>query len=485
MIFKFILYTYCTLEYPNAIMNIEAMASWKNIFVLLISWVVYVRTERWNKMRKRRNITSLMLLAAIMLTACSSSTTSGVDANITEGTTEEKTEETPEKTTESPASETVTEAETEEAEGTVTNTEAEETEEKETTAKETTAKETTVKETTAKETTKSETTKAAETTTAVTPTTATKVKAVSMDVKVSGTHYVGDTLAASDFTVTVNYSDGRAITNPAGFTASPLKLTGYNNTVTVTYESISKSVTVTAADRPAETEAKAEVPETTKAAAQPTTAAPTTAAPTTAAPTTAATIAPTTVAPTTVAPTTVAATTAAPVYESTYGKYSFREATDQIIQSLEADSGHDMKLDATLTKLAQAWADYLRDNCAGNPQHSINYGRCEYIAYIPQVYPGHAESSFRSEKAAVGGYVAMGITNHVSQFKTDSSITNIGVGISRSADGMFDYEDMYVVVIGVSDEDMKHVQTLFQINNPDALSYLNNPSEDLSSANYN
>jgi hypothetical protein len=289
----------------------------------------------------------------------------------------------------------------------------------------------------------------------------------------------------------VNYSDGRTITNPAGFTASPLKLTGYNNTVTVTYESISKSVTVTAADRPVETEAKAEVPETTKAAAQPTTAAPTTAAPTTAAPTTAATIAPTTVAPTTVAPTTVAPTTAvpttaaAPVYESTYGKYSFRQATTDIFNVLEGQSGHDMKLDATLTKLAQAWADYLRAEHAGSPIHSTSYGQCEYVAYIPQVYPGHADSSFRSEEAAIGGYVASGIINHVSQFKTDPTVTNIGIGISRSADGMFGYEDIYVVVVGTDDDTMDSVEYLFKKNNADALPYLNNPSEDLSSANYN
>jgi hypothetical protein len=333
-----------------------------------------------------------MLLAAIMLTSCSSSTTSGVDANITE----EKTEEKPEKTTDPPASETITEAETEEAEGTVTNTEAEETEEKETTtAKETTAKETTVKETMAKETSKSETTKAAE------------------------------------------------------------------------------------------MEAKAEVPETTKAAAQPTTAAPTTAAPTTAAPTTAATIAPTTVAPTTVAPTTVAPTTAAPVYENTYGKYSFKQATDDIIANLEYESGHDMKLDATLTKLAQAWADYLRAEHAGSPIHSTSYGQCEYVAYIPQVYPGHAEQVFRTEESAIGGYVACGITGHVSQFKTDPTVTNIGVGISRSADGMFGYEDIYVVVIGVSDDDMDDIEFVYELENPEAVPYLSSPSENLSSANYN
>jgi hypothetical protein len=183
-----------------------------------------------------------------------------------------------------------------------------------------------------------------------------------------------------------------------------------------------------------------------------------------------------------VAPTTVAPTTA---YADTYMEFSYRELTDKVMSTLQNDTPQTIHLDTTMTKLAQAWADYLRDNKAGNPQHSINYGRCEYIAYIPQVYPGHADVLFRSEMDAVGVYVGAGITNHVAQFETDSSITNIGIGISRSADGMFGYEDIYVVVVGASDKDLEDAEWWFEELNPEAVPYLNSPSENLSSANYN
>ena len=64
---------------------------------------------------------------------------------------------------------------------------------------------------------------------------------------VSGSHKIGDTLKASDFTVKVTMSDGSVLTNPSGWTASTMKLTAPSNTITVTYQGISTTVTVKAA----------------------------------------------------------------------------------------------------------------------------------------------------------------------------------------------------------------------------------------------
>lgn len=73
----------------------------------------------------------------------------------------------------------------------------------------------------------------------------------SITVKVSGTHYVGDTLSGSDFTVTVTMSDGSTLTNPAGWSASPLKLSAESNKITVSYSGISSDITVKASKKAA------------------------------------------------------------------------------------------------------------------------------------------------------------------------------------------------------------------------------------------
>lgn len=73
----------------------------------------------------------------------------------------------------------------------------------------------------------------------------------SITAKVSGTHYVGDTLSGSDFTVTVTMSDGSTLTNPAGWSASPLKLSAESNKITVSYSGISSDITVKASKKAA------------------------------------------------------------------------------------------------------------------------------------------------------------------------------------------------------------------------------------------
>lgn len=75
----------------------------------------------------------------------------------------------------------------------------------------------------------------------------------SIKASVSGTHYIGDTLTGADITVVVTMSDGSTITNPAGWSASPLMLTGSSNQITVAYEGVSTTVTVKASEKPAET----------------------------------------------------------------------------------------------------------------------------------------------------------------------------------------------------------------------------------------
>lgn len=122
---------------------------------------------------------------------------------------------------------------------------------KETTSPETAAKETTEKETATKE---AGTTKAA-------------VTVQSIKASVSGTHYIGDTLTGTDFAVTVTMSDGSTLTNPAGWSANPLTLSGMSNQITVAYEGVSTTITVKASEKPAATTAAPQ----TQPAAQPTT----------------------------------------------------------------------------------------------------------------------------------------------------------------------------------------------------------------------
>jgi uncharacterized protein YkwD len=142
----------------------------------------------------------------------------------------------------------------------------------------TTASVTTAQTTTA-QTAKAPTTAAKKETTA--GTSAAIVKPVSISASVSGTHYGGETLTGADFNVIVTFSDGTTSTNPIGFTASPLTLVTGSNSIVVTYNSVSTTITANAME---------------KATAAATTAAPTTAAPTTATTTTAV---PSTTAPTT------------------------------------------------------------------------------------------------------------------------------------------------------------------------------------------
>ncbi len=87
----------------------------------------------------------------------------------------------------------------------------------------------------------------------------------SITASVSGSHYIGDTLTGADFTVTVTMSDGTTLTNPAGWSASPLALTGETNKVTVSYQGVSTTVTVKAAKRPAAMPAPTEAPTPTSA----------------------------------------------------------------------------------------------------------------------------------------------------------------------------------------------------------------------------
>lgn len=73
-----------------------------------------------------------------------------------------------------------------------------------------------------------------------------EVKAVSLEAKVGGNHNVGDTLSASDFTVTVKMSDGSTLKNPAGWQADKLTLDSESTKITVTYGELSSTVTVKA-----------------------------------------------------------------------------------------------------------------------------------------------------------------------------------------------------------------------------------------------
>ena len=85
----------------------------------------------------------------------------------------------------------------------------------------------------------------------------------SLAVKVRGDVYVGDTLSAGDFTVTVTMSDGSTKKNPAGWAADQLYLASSQTVITVTYQGLTSQVTVNASERSTEAptmEAPTEVP---------------------------------------------------------------------------------------------------------------------------------------------------------------------------------------------------------------------------------
>ena len=182
---------------------------------------------------------------------------STVENSTEEGSTEEPDEETPAE----PEGKTTPETEP----STETPTQPEITEEP--TVPTTTVIPTTVVPTTTVEPTVPTTTVAPTTVapTTVAPTTApstpepTKpvVTVKKVEASVKGTHYVGDTLTSTDFTVKVTMSDGSVKTNPSGFTVSPLKLSAKTNTLTVSYGGVSSTFTVNATEKatqPAQTQ---------------------------------------------------------------------------------------------------------------------------------------------------------------------------------------------------------------------------------------
>ena len=89
-------------------------------------------------------------------------------------------------------------------------------------------------------------------TTEVPTTVALVVQAV--DVTVKGNYYIGDTLSAADFSVTVTMSDGSVRKNPVGWSADKLYLDHTENQITVTYQSVSTTIWVSASERPVETQ---------------------------------------------------------------------------------------------------------------------------------------------------------------------------------------------------------------------------------------
>lgn len=76
---------------------------------------------------------------------------------------------------------------------------------------------------------------------------------VSVQAKVKGSHYMGDTLSAADFVITVVMSDGSTYKNPSGWGADPLYLGSNENIITVTYQGMTTEVVLHAQERPAET----------------------------------------------------------------------------------------------------------------------------------------------------------------------------------------------------------------------------------------
>lgn len=224
--------------------------------------------------RNYKKLTALLISSALFvsLTGCSknaaqtdSSTetaeSSNVSVSVSDNDTETVIDSTVEEETQGQSTEGFIETNSTAAEADPTTeekTEAEATEEETPETAETSDegesqtadnKETTTLETTPKETTEKETT------TKVPGTTKADVTVQSIKASVSGIHYIGDTLTGADFSVTVTMSDGSTLTNPAGWSASPLMLSGTSNQVTVSYEGASTTITVKASQRPAETTA--------------------------------------------------------------------------------------------------------------------------------------------------------------------------------------------------------------------------------------
>ncbi len=195
-------------------------------------------------------------------------TTTVTDPTTTEPTSEAPTaDETEEPTVEaSTEDETTTEDATPGEETTEDGTSEEETNTEESTPEETSPEETTPEETTPAPTTPEPTTPEPTTPEPTTPepttpeqttpapkepeTTPAPVTAVSITGKVNGTHYIGDTLSAGDFVITVTMSDGSTLTNPAGFAVSPLTLSAATNTLTCAYGGVSGTFTVNATEKP-------------------------------------------------------------------------------------------------------------------------------------------------------------------------------------------------------------------------------------------
>ena len=229
-------------------------------------------------MKKKNLITALAVIAVISLTACANSvdtteTTSSVSESTVTGTessteTESSADGTSESETETTTeSETESESESEKETSSESETETSETEKQTEPSPEEPTLPPVTEET--KPTTTPEPTKPAVTTPATTvtppatttapPTTTRPPETmsyepaptiVSVTGKVNGTHYIGDTLSNKDFTITVKLSNGVTLTNPTGFTVSPLKLTAKTNTLTVTYSGVKGTFTVNASEKP-------------------------------------------------------------------------------------------------------------------------------------------------------------------------------------------------------------------------------------------
>lgn len=73
-----------------------------------------------------------------------------------------------------------------------------------------------------------------------------KIYITSMDVTQLVKYKVGDSIKAQDFKIVVNMSDGAKLVNPAGWTASPLKLSSSKNNITFAYSGYSTVVEVLA-----------------------------------------------------------------------------------------------------------------------------------------------------------------------------------------------------------------------------------------------
>ena len=153
---------------------------------------------------------------------------------------EPETEETTAETTVAETTEESTkEAKVEESQKETTNAAVNETTVVQTTEAE--KERTTEEETTEEPTTEIPTTEA--------PTTAAPVPQ-SLSAKVKGDFYIGDTLSAGDFSITVTMSDGSTKKNPAGWSADQLYLGGSQTVITVSYQGITTSITVNAVERP-------------------------------------------------------------------------------------------------------------------------------------------------------------------------------------------------------------------------------------------